>query len=272
VVTDTFRNPFDGAEAVANSNYAAYEAGRLVHPYAAEPPTTLTAFVHDELRAHVLNEHFTCFGGKAALRHGTYRFGLYEELASAASAAGLARDLATFVGEFGSRDDELTTFLASFTRPAVLDERSFERALWSTLQQLHDLDAPHHPWDPAVSSNPADPDFAFSFCGAAFFVVGLHAASSRVARRFAWPTLVFNPHRQFERLKDAGRYEKFQHAIREAETTLQGEINPMLADFGTRSEAIQYSGRHVDDAWTCPFHRRDSSSGDQHPNDDAKTD
>jgi uncharacterized protein len=262
-VTQT--NPFDAPEAIANSNYSAYEGGRLVHPHGADAPTRLTAFVHDALRAHVLNEHFTCFGAKAALRHGTYRFGLYGDLASPASAAGLARDLATFVGDFESSDGAFTTYLASFARPAVLDERCFERALWSTLQLLHDLDAPHHAWDAAVSSNPADPDFAFSFGGIAFFVVGLHAGSSRVARRFAWPTLVFNPHRQFERLKDAGRYQKFQQAIRDAEATLQGDINPMLADFGTRSEAVQYSGRHVDDAWTCPFHKRHTTD-DEKPN------
>jgi FPC/CPF motif-containing protein YcgG len=250
-------NPFADAIAVANSNYAALERGRLVHPASGEPVSALTAFVHDELRALVLNERFTCMGGKAALRQGTYRFGLYGDMTSAAAAGGLAHDLFTFTGDIRAMDGGFTTFLASFTGPNPPDERSFEQTLWRMLQRLHDLDAPHHEWDPAVSDNPADPQFSFSFGGVAFFVVGLHAASSRVARRFAWPTLVFNPHQQFEALKNSGHYPRLQQVIRRAERQLQGDTNPMLADYGARSEAAQYSGRRVEAEWKCPFHAHD---------------
>ncbi|MEP6902345.1 MAG: YqcI/YcgG family protein, partial [Actinomycetota bacterium] len=30
--------------------------------------------------------------------------------------------------------------------------------------------------------------------------------------------------------------------------------NPNLSDFGTQSEARQYSGRAVEHEWKCPFH------------------
>jgi FPC/CPF motif-containing protein YcgG len=255
-------NPFDDPVAVANSNYAAYDRGRLVRDGTGEPVNALTAFVHDELRALVLNDRFSCVGGKAALRQGTYRFGLYGDLDSTAAVAGLAHDLHRFVNELGTRTDLFTTYLASFTGPNPPDEPAFERMLWTALQRLHDLDAPHHAWDPSVSADPADPRFAFSFAGVAFFVVGLHAASSRVARRFAWPTLVFNPHRQFDRLRESGRFDQFRQTIRRAEQALQGEINPTLADFGTRSEAAQYSGRRVDGEWGCPFHAHASEKSD----------
>jgi len=247
-------NPFADEIAVANSNYAAFERGRLVHPATGERPSALTAFVHDELRALVLNDHFTCFGGKAALRQGAYRFGLYGDMDSAAAARGLAHDLFTFIGDMRASNAAFTTFLASFNGPNPHDEAAFEAMLWGVLQRLHDLDAPHHRWDPAVNSDPTDPRFAFSFGGVAMFVVGLHAASSRVARRFAWPTLVFNPHHQFEALRDSGRFPRLQQVIRNAEQHLQGDTNPMLADYGTRSEAAQYSGRRVDADWKCPFH------------------
>jgi uncharacterized protein len=46
-----------------------------------------------------------------------------------------------------------------------------------------------------------------------------------------------------------------RRAIRARDVALQGDINPNLADMGERSEARQYSGRAVDDAWRCPFHR-----------------
>jgi FPC/CPF motif-containing protein YcgG len=117
-------------------------------------------------------------------------------------------------------------------------------------------------WSAAASADPADPRFAFSFAQTAFFIVGLHAASSRATRRFAWPTLVFNPHEQFEELRRSGRYWRFQRVIRDGETALQGSINPMLAEFGERSEAAQYSGRRVEAGWKCPFHSH-ASSGDE---------
>jgi FPC/CPF motif-containing protein YcgG len=247
-------NPFEHADAIANSNYSLCADGRLVRRDTGSAPSPLTSFVHDGLRALVLNDHFVCVGGKSAFRHGTYGFGLYSELGSDAAAAGLARDLFTFVEELPSFGDSLATYVASFAGPASPDELTFEQRLWTMLQALHDLDARFHDWDSAVSDDPDDPRFSFSFAGAAFFVVGLHAASSRVARRFAWPTLIFNPHQQFERLREVGDYARFQRVIRRGETRLQGDANPMLANFGSRSEAAQYSGRRVSAAWKCPFH------------------
>jgi FPC/CPF motif-containing protein YcgG len=213
-------------------------------------------FVHDALRAQILTDDFPCLGAKSSIRQDTYRFGLYSELGSEASTRELGEDLLSFVGEMPSFDGAFSTYIASFEQPNPPDEAAFERDLWRTLQQLHDRDSMLHPWDPAVSDDPDDARFSFSFAGTAFFVIGMHAGSSRMARRFAWPTLVFNPHRQFERMRHEGHFGRFQHAIRERDATLQGEVNPMAADFGTRSEAAQYSGRHVDDTWKCPFHPR----------------
>ena len=123
------------------------------------------------------------------------------------------------------------------------DELAFERRLWSQLQRLHDLDARYHPWDPRVSDDPESPKFSFSVAGDAFFVIGMHPGASRSARRFAWPTLVFNAHEQFENLRADGRFEPLQSRIRERELRLDGRINPNLADYGYHSEARQYSGR-----------------------------
>jgi FPC/CPF motif-containing protein YcgG len=252
-------NPFEHAEAISNSNYSLFEDGQLIQRDTRTAPSALTTFVHDGFRALVLNDQFVCVGGKSAFRQGGYRFGLYADLGSSAAVSGLARDLFTFIEELPAGGDTLTTYVASFSGPHPADELAFEQALWRTLQALHELDSEYHAWDPTVSEDPADPTFSFSFAGVAFFVIGLSAASSRVARRFAWPTLVFNPHRQFEVLRERGEYARFQHVIRNAETHLQGDINPMLSNFGNRSEAMQYSGRRVNAEWTCPFHAR---SGD----------
>jgi uncharacterized protein len=148
---------------------------------------------------------------------------------------------------------EYATFIAIFERPQELDEIQFEHLFWKQLRALHDQDAARFEWDPHVSSNPGDPHFSFSFGGQALYVIGLHANSSRQARRFPWPALVFNPHEQFERLRAEGKWKRMQETIRGRDLDLQGTINPMLSDFGEQSEARQYSGRAVEDNWRAPF-------------------
>ena len=128
--------------------------------------------------------------------------------------------------------------------------------MWALLQHLHECEPTNSPWDATVSSNPADADFSFSFAGVAMFVVGMHAGSSRVARRFEYPTVVFNPRAQFDRLRANGRFERLRAVVRDREVALQGTINPNLADFGEASDARQYSGRATEPDWACPFRAR----------------
>ena len=238
-------------------NYVGYIDGRVLHPLEPQRPVLpITEYVHDAFRSAVLNPHFACVGAKSAIQRDAYRFGLYDELASTRGTRALAHDLYHFIEDQPALElaSEFTTFVACFEGPTALTERQFERWLWNQLQCLHDLDSPHHLWDATVSDNPDDPQFSFSFGGRAFFVVGLHGASSRWSRRFAWPALVFNAHHQFERLRQEGRFVRMQRAIRERDTALQGDINPMVSTFGEFSEARQYSGRNVEPDWRCPFH------------------
>lgn len=257
---NSLHNPFATDLGRDHSSYAAYRDNALVHPLASNmTPAPVVDYVHDSFRALVLNPRFSCVGAKSAVQRGSYRFGHYPALGSAEATAGLAYDLHAFVQEQPSFDSEFSSMIATFSGAPVTSEQEFEQLLWKQLQQLHDLDAPHHRWDPAVSDDPADPAFSFSFAETGFFVVGLHAASSRFARRFAWPTLVFNLHAQFETLRASGRYERMQQVIRQRETVLQGSINPNLADFGVQSEARQYSGKAAGDLWRCPFMKRNSA-------------
>jgi FPC/CPF motif-containing protein YcgG len=182
---------------------------------------------------------------------------VYDGLASAAASDALAPDLGRFARHRTSADTRLTAFVAIFTGRPPATESAFERRLWAQLQQLHERDDPAAGWDPAVAADPADPRFSFSFAGRAFFIVGLHPRSARLARRFERPALVFNPHAQFERLRAEGRFERLRDRIRARDLALQGTINPTLSDFGERSEAEQYSGRDTTAGpWRCPFHRR----------------
>lgn len=248
-------NPFAHPLAWANSAATTYHAGMVTALNQERPIAPLERKIHLAFRAFVLDPAFSCVGAKSALHRGGYRLGVYPAMASAAATAGLARDLCAFTRkqDDGDTGDTFTTFVACFTAPDIAGEEEFEHLLWDQIQALHDLDRRHHRWDPLVSADPADPAFSFSFAGHAYFVVGLHPASSRLARRFAWPALAFNAHRQFTLLRAQGRYGRMQEVIRARERRLQGSINPVLCDFGTRSEARQYAGRAVGAAWRCPL-------------------
>ncbi len=218
------------------------------------PPGTFEQ-IDDAFRRFVEDPRFPCLGGKAAVRQGGYRLAVYGRLGSPDATDRLAGDLAAF-GKAIPSGRGFTAFAAVFTDPVPQTEREFERRLWAQLQELHERDDPASGWDPEASSDPEDPRFSFSFAGNAYFVVGLHPGSSRLSRRFGWPALVFNPHAQFRRLREEGRFERLRQAIRLRDFALQGSINPNLADFGERSEAAQYSGRKSEAGWRCPFHRK----------------
>lgn len=212
--------------------------------------------IREAFRAFVGDARFPCLAAKTTLGHAEHLC-VYGVLGSAPVSDALAADLGRFARQARPAGNRLTAFVAVFTGRPPASERAFERRLWAQLQLLHERDDPATGWDPAVSADPDDPRFSFSFAGTAFFVVGLHPRSSRLARRFRSPALVFNPHAQFERLRREGRFERLRDRIRARDIALQGRINPTLSDFGERSEAEQYSGRDTSEGpWRCPFHRR----------------
>jgi FPC/CPF motif-containing protein YcgG len=215
--------------------------------------------VRDAFNAFVADPRYPCLAAKGLGGRDDYELHVFGSLGSAPASRALAARLGAFARDARrlGRDDALTAFVAVFPRHRPRGEAEFERRLWKQLQQLHDRDDPAPGWDRSVSDDPDDPRFAFSFAGCALFVIGLHPDSSRLARRFAWPTLVFNPHVQFERLRDQGLFERLRDRIRERDAALQGSINPSVADFGEVSEARQYSGRDTTNrSWRCPFHPR----------------
>jgi FPC/CPF motif-containing protein YcgG len=261
------------------------QPGQIASSFAAQAEAAFREFV--------LRPEFPCVGAKAALNSGSYTLRIYDGLGSDAAASALSAALRDFtqstlhidphpnllphgegtdlpaaqlrtraaeevplpMGEGSVRvpSSEYATFVAIFEQPRNTTEIEFENLFWKQLRALHDYDARRFAWDSHVSSDPADPHFSFSFGGQALYVIGLHANSSREARRFRWPALVFNPHEQFERLRADGKWKRMQETIRSRDLQLQGSINPMLSDFGEQSEARQYSGRAVEDNWRPPF-------------------
>jgi hypothetical protein len=235
-------------------SYHGLHKGRLrkLFPHDTSPDPA-ASFVHDMFRTLILDIHYPCVAARSAIHRGNYRIGFYPRLAGEDTTPALASDLSDFVSEFPIHKNRFATFVAAFDEPAATSEEEFEQLLWRQLQQLHDLDVRHHAWDPSVSADPQDPKFSFSFAARSFFVVGLHPSASRTARKFTWPTLVFNAHAQFEALRDSGVMPRMQTTIRNRDIRLQGSINPMLSEYGASSEALQYSGRHVEEGWSCPL-------------------
>lgn len=245
-------NPF--AAWRAHSAYTAWRAGEVVRPHDLKQTISpIEQAVHEQFREFVADSNFSCVGAKAAISGNCYRFGFYKEMSSASATAGLAHDLWTYVQESTQFNSDYATFVASFAAPFPADEQVWEEMLWMQLQSLHEFDRPHHDWDATVSSDPESPEFSFSFANTGFFIVGLHPESSRLARRFAYPTLVFNFHRQFEQLRQKNQFERMRQTIRGRDLKLQGSLNPNLSNYGEQSEARQYSGRAVEKQWRCPF-------------------
>ena len=200
-----------------------------------------------------MREEFPCVGARAAVNSDSYALASYAALGSGEATQSLARDLFEFTRSELQATSEYATFVAVFRSPDRMCEAEFERLLWQQLTLLNRVDAEHFGWDESVQSDPADAQFSFSFAGQALYVIGLHPHSSRLARQFPWPALVFNPHEQFERLRADGKWKRMQQTIRERDVQLQGSVNPMLSDFGEATEARQYSGRAVEEGWRAPF-------------------
>jgi FPC/CPF motif-containing protein YcgG len=128
--------------------------------------------------------------------------------------------------------------------------------LWSRLNALAEWDRKNFRHDKRVDSDPSSTRFSFSLKEEAFFIIGLNPASSRRSRRFKYPSIVFNPHEEFERLKRAGRYESMKKVVRRRDELYSGSVNPMLKDFGEAPEVFQYSGKKYNQTWKCPLHHK----------------
>ncbi|RDC60850.1 hypothetical protein HME9302_02066 [Alteripontixanthobacter maritimus] len=219
---------------------------------------------------HVRDAEFPCVGAKSALARGTLQTVVCHDLTSGWDDLRIHRELLNWSSDYADELKDAEEFAETSGRPMTppqfrslafifrnapaMQEAEFEKHLWTRLQSLADKDVwLEQDYDDTVSPDPDDPHFGLSFGGQAYFVVGMHAAASRPARRFQRPVLVFNLHDQFEQLRTMGRYERLRSAILDRDVALAGDVNPMLARHGERSEAAQYSGRKVGGEWQCPF-------------------
>lgn len=227
-----------------------------------DPQATETIYkpemdIGERFLAFLGDNAYPCVGAKSALAHGSIETHEFGAMGERDNDQAIADGLSQFVDmiEANVNDSVIVhSYVAIFRGPFNMNEHRFETFMWSQLWRIHKLDvsAGNLPADD-VSNDTESSRFSLSISGHPFFLIGLHPNASRLARRFSHPVMVFNSHRQFERLRDDGRFEKMQAATRSREIELQGSINPNLANFGEASEARQYSGREVEADWQCPF-------------------
>lgn len=218
-------------------------------PISVDRPRLVSA-----LQAHIADRAFPCVGAKSAMNSGMLEVITAWSIQSAWDDVAIHKGLLEWSRRYETEKHGLRSLAVVFSKPDNLDEVSFEAAMWERLQSLADKD--HwlgQRYDTSVSGDPDDPHFSLSFGEKAYFVVGMHPRASRAARRMAYPTMIFNLHDQFVRLRDQQKYEKLRSAILARDEQLNGSSNPMLARHGEVSEARQYSGRAVDHEWRCPF-------------------
>lgn len=210
--------------------------------------------IESAYKEFIIKEKHPCIMANAVFKLDNYHLKIYDDMRSDTVIEPMLEDIETYLNNYDFESNDFETLLFCFKENDFETELEFEKALWNLLQKLHDCD--DEDWDAEVSDDVESPNFSFSLKGKAFYIVGMHPKSSRFARRAPYCTVVMNLHWQFEKLREMGTYQTVKKRIRRRDKKLQGSINPVLRDFGSDTEAKQYSGRAVGDQWKCPFHQK----------------
>ncbi len=205
-----------------------------------------------QLDQHILNPKFPCIMAKTVLKKGHISFNQHHDLGLKATEEILGQ-IHAFVDDYRRDPKKLRSFIVCLGDPAYEDFQTFEPVFWDFLRSLNAIDKKTYLPDPRVASSPDSSEFSFSLKGEAFFILVMHPQSPRLARKFIQPTIIFNLHQQFEDLRNKGVFKKVRDAIRLKDKLLQGFINPMLADFGEKSEVFQYLGKKYAPNAPCPL-------------------
>ena len=191
--------------------------------------------VIEEFKAFLQNKEFPCVAARAALERNQIRFFVADHLACPHNDKDILDFLKSFTIEYRNSEAKFHSAVVIFREPTVIDEEMFDKILWKRLQSLSDMDSKTNFIDERVDIDPSSPNFSFSVNEEAFFVIGMNPGSSRTARKFKYPVLVFNPHSQFEELRTEQLYEKMKSIVRKETCLFSGSVNPILQDYGIRS-------------------------------------
>jgi FPC/CPF motif-containing protein YcgG len=208
----------------------------------------------DELyHAFLTQPQFPCVAARESVARQQAACFVADHMACPKDDAAILDFLYNFIDNYRTGGNIFYSAAIIFKQPGIHSEEMFDQLMWQRLQALSDRDAVLYPYDKRVVPDPGSQNFSFSLKEEAFFIIGMHPHSSRPTRRFDYAALVFNPHAQFEKMKETGQYVKMKNIVRKRDLAYSGSVNPMLNDFGNLSEVYQYSGRQYDEQWECPL-------------------
>jgi hypothetical protein len=202
---------------------------------------------------YIHNDSFPCIAAKAALARQQIDCLVVDHMACPKDDKLILDFLYEFIDSYRASKELYHSAAIIFKGPDNINESDFDSLLWMRLQSISNLDSKNYPYDSRVDKDPESGKFSFSVKEEAFFIIGLHPGSTRSTRQFQYPTLTFNPHAQFEQLKDMNKFERMKEVVRKRDLAISGSINPMLENYGVSSEVYQYSGVNYDDQWQCPL-------------------
>lgn len=209
--------------------------------------------IEKDFLAYIKDSSFPCIAAKSAAAGNRIVCLVADHMACPKDDTIILTFLYDFIDEYRSDQNVFHSAAIIFKEPDQIDENMFEYFFWSRLQALSNLDALKYTYDPRVDADPQSKSFSFSLKQEAFFIIGMHPGNSRLARRYKYPVIVFNPHAQFEKLREEKRFDRIKETVRKRDIRLSGSINPMLSDFGERPEVFQYTGQNYSEQWECPL-------------------
>ncbi len=201
---------------------------------------------------------YPCVAAIQSLHRKDYCIKTYTDFGKVYHRSDLRNELLKFLKNYQQTHSQYFSLWAVFEDYESLSEDQFEKLLWNELSALTSTETSAADKDPRFSLDPIKKDFCFSLGGQAVFVVGLHPQSSRKARRFPWPALIFNAYEQFDQLIAQEKYQPMIETIRRREIEFQGDVNPMVLQHNDLWESIQFSGKNNSPEWKCPFQFRKS--------------
>src|SRR5690606_15369143 len=157
-------------------------------------------FMKELLSQFIFQKDFPCIMAKSLFKNGHVAIYSARDLLSPVTQNFILEEMYQFIEKFRAAPEKLSSFMIALDLKG-LSFQEFEKIFWKFLSDLYLMDKANYGHDPRVSSNPDDGDFSFSIKEESFFILGLHPKSPRKSRRFSIPTIVFNPHEQFERLR-----------------------------------------------------------------------
>ena len=212
-----------------------------------------SSIIENNFHSFISDTLFPCVAAKDALTKDNIQIYIAQHIACPADDENILAFLYDFTDTYRFAEKGFHSAVIIFEEPDNLSEDLFDNFMWQRLNAIKKMDEKNYQHDARVDNNPTSPSFSFSIKEEAYFILALHANNSRPARQFKYPTLVFNPHEQFEAMKTTSRYEKMKAVVRKKDMVLAGSINPMLTNFGEASEVFQYSGKKYDENWKCPL-------------------